>query len=294
MTDKVTCMAVALLMTASAIAAGADVPADGVRDLFNGRDLSGWYTYLKGRGKGNDPKRVFTVTNGVIRISGEEFGALVSEDEFSDYHLSLEYRFLGGRQFGGKAGWAPDSGILFHSTGPDGAFYGIWMESIEVNLIKGATGDFWGVERTGSGRISLSAKVGGERLGGRYPIHDPTGTNVCTITGNARICRSDISRTWCDTNTVAEAANENPLGRWNRVDLFCDGDQVRVVFNGRTVNCGFAVRPTRGRLQLQSEGCAIEFRNIRIAKIVYVAPNGWRTHRGASLHARDGRDGDAL
>ena len=76
----------------------------------------------------------------------------------------------GGRQFGGKQGWAPDSGILFHSTGPDGAFWGTWMESVEA----------------------------------------------------------------------------------------------AVEFNGKVVNRGFDVKPRKGRIQLQSEGCAVEFRRITL------------------------------
>ena len=234
------------------------------KELFNGKDFSGWYTFLKERGRNNDPKGVFSVRDGVIHVTGEEFGALVSEEEYSDYHLSLEYRFLGGKQFGGKAGWAPDSGILFHSTGPDGGFFGVWMESIEVNLIKGATGDFWGVGAPGSDRIAISAKVGEEKLGGQYAIHDPVGKTVHTIIGNDRVCRFDIARDWKDTNTVAIAANENPIGEWNRVDLYCRGGEVVVKFNGKIVNRGFNVKPTKGKLQLQSEGCAIEFRNLVI------------------------------
>ena len=237
------------------------------RRLFNGRDLTGWYTYLKGRGRNCDPKGVFTVTNGVIHVTGEEFGALVTEKEYANYRLSLDYRFLGGEQFGGKAGWAPDSGILFHSTGPDGGFHGIWMESVEVNLIKGATGDFWGVGMNGSDRIALSARVGDELLSGKYPIHDPNGTKTYTIKGNTRICRSDIARDWTDTTGVADAVNERPIGEWNHVDLVCRGDEVLVFFNGKLVNRGFGVKPAKGRIQLQSEGCAIEFRDISIESL---------------------------
>ena len=50
------------------------------RRLFNGKDLSGWYTFLKERGKNVDPKGVFSVANGVIRITGEEWGGLVTEE----------------------------------------------------------------------------------------------------------------------------------------------------------------------------------------------------------------------
>jgi len=139
------------------------------------------------------------------------------------------------------------------------------MESVEVNLIKGATGDFWGVGKPGSDRIALSAKVGKESLDGKYPIYDPDGTDVFTITGNTRVCRTDIARDWRDVTDVAVAANEKPPGEWNRVDLWCIGDEVVAVFNGKVVNRGFAVKPRRGRIQLQSEGCPVEFRNIMLA-----------------------------
>ena len=42
----------------------------------------------------------------------------------------------------------------------------------------------------------------------------------------------------------------------NCLRLVCDGDRVQVWFNGRLVNSGFGAKPTRGRLQLQNEGCA--------------------------------------
>jgi hypothetical protein len=41
-------------------------------NLFNGKNLNGWYTFLKDRGRDNDPKKVFSAANGLIRISGEE------------------------------------------------------------------------------------------------------------------------------------------------------------------------------------------------------------------------------
>ena len=37
-------------------------------NLFNGRNLDGWYTFLQNRGRDVDPKGVFTVIDGMIRI----------------------------------------------------------------------------------------------------------------------------------------------------------------------------------------------------------------------------------
>src|SRR5438309_410680 len=51
---------------------------------FNGKDLTGFYTYLHDH-KYNDPDHVFTVSDGHLRISGQEWGGLATRDEFADY-----------------------------------------------------------------------------------------------------------------------------------------------------------------------------------------------------------------
>src|SRR4051812_33037248 len=65
----------------------------GRMSLFNGKDLSGWYTHLRGYGKNNDPKHVFTVADGVLLISGEVNGGIITEKEYENYRLVAEYRW---------------------------------------------------------------------------------------------------------------------------------------------------------------------------------------------------------
>ena len=86
---------------------------------FNGANLTGFYSYLRGH-KYDDPAKVFTIQNGMIRISGEEFGGLATKDEFHDYHLVAEWKW-GEQTFGTRKNNARDSGILLHCVGPDGA-----------------------------------------------------------------------------------------------------------------------------------------------------------------------------
>lgn len=235
---------------AAALAAALAGEAGEVRSLFNGKDLSGWYTYLKGRGKNVDPKGVVSVSDGVIRITGEEWGSLITEEEFSDYRLTVEYRFDGSR-FPSKATKALDSGILFHSTGPDGGFAGIWMASHEYNLIQGASGDIWGVHPKQSG-MSLTGVVGGKEK---------------VVSGNARIPRFDIDPDWTDRADAPLAWNEKPVGEWNTAVLECRGDVASCFFNGRLVNRAYALKPAKGRIQLQSEGCGVEFRKVTIESL---------------------------
>ena len=66
---------------------------------FNGKDLAGFYPFVRDRGR-NDPKHVFSVRDGKIDISGEEFGGLTTQDEFRNYHLITEWKW-------GERTWAP-------------------------------------------------------------------------------------------------------------------------------------------------------------------------------------------
>ncbi|MBQ6340136.1 MAG: DUF1080 domain-containing protein [Kiritimatiellae bacterium] len=236
------------------------------RELFNGRDLTNWYTFIRGRGVDNDPKGVFTVTNGVIRVSGEEFGCLTTKEEFSDYRLIVEYRWTGAPNHGPKKTKAPDSGILFHSIGPDGGFGNTWMLSHEYNLIVGASGDLWTVGRKDRPDIFVEGEASDELLGGKHRIHKEGGKTV-RLVGNDRLCRSDIARDWTDTYGVRPAANEKPIGEWNVAELVCAGDKAEFYFNGKLVNRLTRLSPSRGKIQLQSEGCPIEFRRIDIISL---------------------------
>ncbi|RYF64753.1 MAG: DUF1080 domain-containing protein, partial [Cytophagaceae bacterium] len=127
--------------------------------LFNGKDLTGWETYLdrpytadkstetKPLGLNNDPSRVFSVatvdSKPALRISGETFGGINTLAEFGNYHLRLEFKW-GTLQWPPKLGQPRDSGLLYHSVGKHGTPM-LWMESFEYQIQEGDTGDYWGV-----------------------------------------------------------------------------------------------------------------------------------------------------
>src|SRR4051794_39687729 len=76
--------------------------------LFNGKDLTGLYTWLKDS-KRADPRRVFRVTDGLLHITGDSYGYLATDKPYRDYHLVVEYKW-GKRTDGGK--YVRNSGIL--------------------------------------------------------------------------------------------------------------------------------------------------------------------------------------
>ena len=54
-----------------AAALALSLPGLGAEPLFNGRDLQGWHSWLVDTHR-EDPRQVFSVTNGLIRISGDD------------------------------------------------------------------------------------------------------------------------------------------------------------------------------------------------------------------------------
>src|SRR3954447_24066261 len=91
--------------------------------LFDGKDTTKWYTFLKDHGKDKDPNGTFTVKGGVLRVSGQEWGGLVTRDEYADYELTAEWAW-GGKVWPPREKTARDSGLLVHSTGKDGTVAG--------------------------------------------------------------------------------------------------------------------------------------------------------------------------
>ncbi len=238
--------------------------------LFNGKDLAGWDTWLavpQGEkdpvGLNKDPKQVYTVVQAdgkpAIRISGEIFGALTSKEEFENYHLKLEFKW-GEKKFPPRDKAIRDSGLLYHCVGPHGGrnARGPWMESLEIQIQEKDCGDFYSV----GGRVFVD--VEGERQGDKGPITYKKGGTK--FTGhNARIIR--------------DVDHEKKIGEWNTIEILCVGPTCVHVVNGK-VNMilsnprwktdGKDVPLTKGKIQLQSEGAEVFYRNIVVRPLKQV------------------------
>jgi hypothetical protein len=243
--------------TGTSQAAGRPIP------LFNGRNLDGWYIFLKDRGRNNDPRQVFTVQDGQIRISGEEWGCITTQEEFENYKLSLEFRW-GEQTFGERAAKARDNGVLLHSTGEDGAYSGIWMRAIECQIIEGGTGDFI-VVGDGSERFSLTAAAAPQKQGSSY-VFQPGG-QPATIHGG-RINWYGRDPAWQDVLGFRGVKDvERPVGEWNQLVCIAAGDAISIYLNGTLVNQGTQIRPHKGRIQIQSEGAEMFVRQVELTPL---------------------------
>ena len=251
--------AIGVLMLAVSGVSGAE-PVTGPIKLFNGKDLTSFYTWLKGIGKNNDPDKVFTVAEGMIRVSGQHFGCFTTEKEFENYHLVVEFKW-------GDKTWPPrekatrDSGILLHCVGEDGAAGGTWMESIECQMIEGGTGDFILVK--GKDQPTLTATV--EKRGGQWYF---TAKGEPKEFKGGRINWWGRDPDWKDmVGFRGKQDVENPVGEWNTLECICDGARITNVLNRQVVNVGTNSSHTRGKILFQSEGAEVFFRRIELQPV---------------------------
>lgn len=104
-------------------------------DLFNGKDFTGWKIFSDPKTKSKaDPKETWSVKDGVIDCKGAPNGYIITEKDYGDYVLELEWRWPGEK--GGN------SGVFLHVSGPDK----IWPKGCEAQLFAGSAGDIWLVE----------------------------------------------------------------------------------------------------------------------------------------------------
>jgi hypothetical protein len=244
--------------------------------IFNGKDLTGWDTYIGPsldtakdkrdslpQGLNNDPLKVFSVVEEdgqpAIRISGERNGGISTTSEFRNYYLKLEFKW-------GQKKWGPqprkrDSGILYHAVGPHGADYGFWMRSQEFQIQEGDCGDYWGVA---GGVFDIPSR----KLDSVNFVYDPAGTlnTFSQSNPNGRHCIKDPDA-------------EKPSGQWNTIELYCLGDTSVHIVNGKVCMILYKSRQAdsqsetplkAGKIQIQSEGAEVFYRNIQITPIAAI------------------------
>jgi hypothetical protein len=251
--------------------------------LFNGRDLQGWDAWLGARevptlpirlwgdwesvvGMNQDVQGVFSVVQEdgtpAIRVSGETWGALVSKQNYSNYHLRLQYKW-GERKYPPRDNKPRNTGLLYHSTGANGAFWSYWMRSAEFEIMEGSTGNFTSVDGVG-GTIATT-----------WDFSLPAPWLRYLASGSETSVGGMVFR------VQANADREKLAGQWNILELYVLGDQAVHLVNGASVLSVRQLRqPTEegvvplghGKIQLQSEGAEVFFRNIELRKISSIPP----------------------
>ena len=95
-------------------------------ELFNGKDLAGWVSHLIDN---TDSSAVWSVKDGILACTGKPNGYLRTEKSYSNYQVTVEWRFT-------RAG---NTGVLVHINPPDK----VWPMCIECQGMHDHQGDFW-------------------------------------------------------------------------------------------------------------------------------------------------------
>ena len=246
--------AVCILAVISAVAiwgnaqSPAPMPRHGrLKALFNGKDLSGFDTFLEKHGVNSDPDKIFQVENGTLHISGAEFGGLVTKKEYKNYYLRAEFKW-GEKMYAPRLGKARDSGVQFHITGP----LQVWPRMMEFQVSEGNTGDLWLIKGPA---LEVSGK--------KYQSTAESGPNQYVRI--PRIGRGPLQNVTGFRQPVGEV--ENAQGEWNVLELVADHDRVTQYVNGKLVNQGTNGNTTHGKIDFESEGAEVYFRNMALASL---------------------------
>jgi len=196
--------------------------------LFNGKDLSGWTMDVPALDKKPNLAKPFTIRNGMLVSLGKPAGHLLTEKNYSNYRLEVEYRFAG------KPG---NCGVLVHASRLRN-LYKMYPKSIEVQMNHQHAGDFWCIVE--DIKVPDMEKRRGPKK--NWGITEGKARRILNLTDGS----------------------ENPVGEWNAMTIECMGNEVKVWVNGDLVNHGFDCTAKSGKLSIQAEGSEVEFRKLDI------------------------------
>lgn len=222
---------------------------EGYTPLFNGKDFEGWEIISDGK---EPDQPLFSVMEGSIHAypfqknnSEQPFGGLITINEYTDYILTLEYKW-GDKKFQPRAADVRDAGLLFHVYDTSE----FWPSGAECQIQEGDTGDIWLVKTRGKSKIRPSNNNYG-----------PEGK---------LILRGDVDQ----YESFARSYYWGKSG-WNTITIEVKANYAKFVVNGKTVNELFDLEYfnketkewnplKKGKILLQAEGAEVFYRNIFI------------------------------
>ncbi|NOT29202.1 MAG: DUF1080 domain-containing protein [Planctomycetes bacterium] len=234
-----------------AIAPGAPI------SLFDGLSLDGLQPWFSGTGFG-DAQAVFRVEDGLLHVTGNGWGALMTNASYRDYVLVLEFKW-GEQTWAPRLGKARDAGLLFHGHGTEGGWNGLLLPSLQAQILEGSTGDLLLMQ----GTAPMSATGFVEQVPCTFDTWNCRGGFRWNAAGSPQSLLFIPDQTlhwnrwdpdWVDVlGFRGDQEVESLPGDWNQLVVLATGDMVEVFLNGEQVNEVLGVTPASGRIQLEVE-----------------------------------------
>lgn len=197
------------------------------RDLFNGRDLTGWSNI-------NTAPDTWSWRDNMLINTGKPIGVMCSDRMYENFVLHIEWKHLEAGGNSGVFAWS-DAAPRAHDRLPDG----VEIQMLELDWPK--------LHTSKDGVVPPVAYVHGEvwGVGG-----------VKTLADNPRGERSS-----------AVENRAKPRGEWNVYDVVAVDGVVKLSVNGKFVTGVTKSTRKKGYLCLEAEGAEIHFRNARILEL---------------------------
>ena len=228
-------------------------------DLFNGQNLEGWIPKITGYPTGENYGETFRVQGGLLTVSYDQyyrfdnrFGHLFYEKPFSNYHLKIEYRFIGEQASGGALWARKNSGVMIHAQDPATM---LEQQDFPVSLEAQFLGGFGQEDRPTGNLCTPGTHV--EMEGNLVETHC-INANAKTYHGEEWVTIEIISK---DNQIAHIIAGDTVIQYTNPV---IGGGTVKnfdpeVKQDGKVLNGGF--------IALQSESHPIQFRKVQIKEL---------------------------
>lgn len=186
-----------------------------------------WYAYIKTSSEKLEPAKTYEFTDGIIRMHGENVGYLMSKKSYSNFELTLDYRWNLDEQYKGKG--KKNSGVMYNipTDSPDK----VWPKGIQFQIKENTTGDFVFLDQ-------VTAKVNGKLVEPGASVTSPKFLD-----------------------------NEKPYGEWNSIVIKSLNGRITQLLNGKLVNEATEATSVEGRISLNYEGSAIDFGNVKVKQI---------------------------
>lgn len=197
------------------------------RDLFNGKNLSGWVNV-------NTDKDTWSVRDGLLVCTGHPIGVMRTDRQYENFILHIEWRHM---EAGGNSG----TFLWSEGTVPEGKRL---PKGLEVQMLEL---DWVNLHKRNDGTLPPIAYVHGEVFGAN---------GLTTVPDNPRGSRSKSIENRCKGK-----------GQWNTYDVVAVDGVVKLSVNGKFVNGISKASVKKGYICLESEGAEIHFRNIRIMEL---------------------------
>ena len=230
--------------------------------MFNGEDLKGWTTKIHHYEVGDNYGETFRAEDGMVKVRydqyegefNERFSHLYYDKPFSDFHLTMQYRFVGELYQGAPEYTLKNSGIMFHSQDPKTMLKEQdWPISVEMQFLAGIEE---GKERPTGNMCSPGTDVVYEgKIDPRHCINSSSDTYFGDqwVTAELIVYHDSLVKHIINGKTVLEYTKPQIGGE------VANGYDPKIKQDGKPLK--------QGLIALQSEGQPIDFRDIKIRNL---------------------------